>query len=150
MANVDTPSNPHFRDAYQLIQEANSLKKEHTRRLFQNRPQSWRHLLSRLCGAHFSIAISSLLGDWVVNGLRFAQLNVLNLMAVVVAIATRITWHALFANPYAILGYQRPSASYRLAVYLVSFLITIPTLIVHITIIRVCVKLPSSTSFIRG
>lgn len=140
MPDDDAPSNPELQDAYRLIQEHNRRAKEKTRRLLQNRPQSWRHLLGLLCGVHFAVLIGRLGADLGFKGLRLTQLNVLSTVAVVVAIATRVTWQVLFVNPYVFLGYRRPSASYRRAVYLVSVATTFPTLILHIAMIHVAAQ----------
>ncbi|KAH6855076.1 hypothetical protein B0I37DRAFT_363869 [Chaetomium sp. MPI-CAGE-AT-0009] len=131
--DTDAPSDPQLREAYETIQEGYRRTKEQTRRLFQNRPQSWRHLLGLLCGVHFSTLAGRLGTDLIFHG----QLNVLPAAAVAVSLATRITWHALFLNPYSFLGYRRPGVHYRWAVRIVSFVTTIPALILHLAMIRV-------------
>ncbi|KAK3293772.1 uncharacterized protein B0H64DRAFT_445008 [Chaetomium fimeti] len=136
IADADAPSDPQLREAYEATQEGYRRMKEQTRRLLQNRPQSWRHLLGLLCGLHFSILFGRLAGGLVFSGLHFTQLNVLSAAAVALALATRITWGALFASPYSFLGYRRPGVHYRWAVRLVSLVTTIPALILHLAMIR--------------
>ncbi|KAB5576209.1 hypothetical protein GE09DRAFT_1215920 [Coniochaeta sp. 2T2.1] len=136
MSDVDAPANPQLQDAYRLIQEHNRLAKEKTRRLLQNRPQSWRHILGLICGTHFAVLIGRLGADLMFKGLRFNRLNILSAVAFVIAVTTRVIWQVLFVNPYVFLGYRRPSAAYRMAVYIVSFATTVPTLVLHAVIVH--------------
>ncbi len=139
--DADTPFNPEFIETYRVLQEGYRRSKEQTRRLFQNRPQSWRHVLRLLCTFHFSILAGRFVGDLLFNGLQFSELNVLSAIGVVMALATRITWNALFVNPYSFLGYRRPGTAYRFAVYVATVVTTIPALIVHVAMIRTASKI---------
>ncbi|RMZ88044.1 hypothetical protein DV736_g4728, partial [Chaetothyriales sp. CBS 134916] len=142
--------NSQLQSARSASQRFRSLMKKRNLVLFQNRPQSWRHLLGLLNGVHFATLISRLMTSWIFWGLHFTRLNVLSAVAVCIAIATRLTWHALFVNPYAFLGYRRPSAAYRLAVYIVSLVTTVPTLILHIAMISASAESwPSSIDFVK-
>lgn len=53
--DADAPSDPQLRGAYEEIQNGYRRLREQNRRLLQNRPQSWRHLLNLSCGMHFTI-----------------------------------------------------------------------------------------------
>jgi len=134
--NANAPLDPELRRDYDIIQNANRRTKEQTRRLFQNRPQSWRHLLRLLCAMHFTILFSRFVVDLFFWGPRATRLNVLSGAASAVALATRFTWHALFANPYSFFGCRRPGVQYRRAVTVVSVLTTVPAFILHVAMIR--------------
>ncbi|KAK0646818.1 hypothetical protein B0T16DRAFT_414314 [Cercophora newfieldiana] len=132
----NAPLDPELRRDYEIIQESNRRTQEQVRRLLQNRPQSWRHLLRLLCAFHFTILCGRFVADILFWGPRATQLNVISGTASAVALATRFTWHALFANPYSFMGYRRPSVQYRRAIYLVSVLTTVPAFILHVAMIR--------------
>ncbi|KAH8749109.1 hypothetical protein F5883DRAFT_581702 [Diaporthe sp. PMI_573] len=131
MDGIETTSDPQNQEAYRIIQQIRRQLKEQSRRLWQNRPQSWRYLLSLLCGIHFAILFGRLSSDLAFFGLRLTPLIMLGAAAVLIAIATRIVWHALFKNPYAFLGYRRPGTPYRR---------TVPALILHVAMIRASAK----------
>jgi hypothetical protein len=136
MDHSEVIPNPEFREAYQILQETTRLRKEQLRRMIQNRPQSWRYLLGLLAAFHFGILACRIPADLILHG-RLSKLSRIAAVAVIIAIATRITWNALFANPYAFLGFSRPGAPYRCAVYIVSILTTIPALILHVVMLPV-------------
>ncbi|KAM7191242.1 hypothetical protein V8F20_009420 [Naviculisporaceae sp. PSN 640] len=134
-ADPEAPTDPESRQAYEEIQTSYRRTREQYRRLWQNRPQSWRHLLNLLCGAHLTILFGRFIGDILFWGPRATELNKLSGTASVIAVATRLTWRAMFSNPYSFLGYRRPGVGYRRAVMLVTFLTTIPALCLHVAMI---------------
>ncbi|KAK3346849.1 hypothetical protein B0T25DRAFT_521178 [Lasiosphaeria hispida] len=123
---------------------------EQLRLLFQNKPQSWRHLLQLLAGFHFAILSGRIYYDLVSLDSRHRSLKALDVLVGLIAFATRIVWSALFRDPHKFMGYRRPGASYRRAVYLVSFATTVPTLLMHIAIVHLTAKTDRPTSVGMG
>jgi len=109
--DADTPLDPQLRGAHEAIQNGYRRFREQKRGLLQNRPQSWRHLLNVFSAMRFTILFGRFIAHLTFHGLQLTELNLLSGAASVLAIATRLTWHALFANPYTFLAIDVPACT---------------------------------------
>jgi hypothetical protein len=112
----------------------------HFRLLFQHKLQWRRSFLGPFAGIHFGIVASRLFYDWVSLGPEFAYLKVLDTLVVLLSLASRVTWPFLFRDPHQFLHFHRPSRGYRSAVNIISVFTTVPSLILHLSVIFISLK----------
>lgn len=99
------------------------------RELWNHRQQLHRHILSLLAAFHATTLLPAMVSGYITYH-KFPSF--LECTALILSIAARNIWIPLFRDPESCFGHKRQSKEYKLTIYAVAGLTTLPNAVVHL------------------